>query len=162
MRQSRNFQKELDKKIQHLLDEGEHPSLLLHACCAPCSSYVLEYLTQYFDITVFYYNPNITEPEEYNKRVCEIKRLIKEMPQTKGTAFIEGSYEPEKFFEMSKGLENVPEGGERCRKCFQLRLLETAKLAAEGGYDYFTTSLTISPLKNAAVLNEVGKQAAAA
>ena len=144
-----NYQKELEKKIQKLQTEQKVPSLLLHACCAPCSSYVLEYLAEYFHITVFFYNPNITDAAEYHKRVEEEKRLIRELPVKYPVSFMEGNYEPERFVAEVKGLEHVPEGGIRCEKCFVLRLSETAKLAQAHGFDYFTTSLTISPLKNA-------------
>ncbi len=156
-----NYQKELEKKIQKLQADQKVPTLLLHACCAPCSSYVLEYLAEYFHITVFFYNPNITEAAEYHKRVEEEKRLIRELPVKYPVSFIEGAYEPERFVAEVKGLEQVPEGGARCEKCFALRLAETAKLAQEKAFDYFTTSLTISPLKNASLLNEVGEAAAA-
>jgi len=156
-----NYQKELEKKIQKLQMEQKVPTLLLHACCAPCSSYVLEYLAEYFHITVFFYNPNITDATEYYKRVEEEKRLIQELPVKYPVSFIEGTYEPERFVAEVKGLEHVPEGGARCEKCFALRLAETAKLAQEKAFDYFTTSLTISPLKNAALLNEVGEAMAA-
>lgn len=156
----RNYQKELDKIIAELQAQDKVPTLLLHSCCAPCSSYVLEYLSQYFSITVFYYNPNITDAEEYHHRAEEQKRLIARLPAVHPVSFAEGKYEPERFFEAVRGLEHIPEGGERCRKCFELRLSETAKLAAERGEDYFTTTLTISPLKNAEVLNEVGQQMA--
>ncbi|WP_294786485.1 epoxyqueuosine reductase QueH [uncultured Eubacterium sp.] len=156
-----NYQKELEKKIQKLQMEQKVPTLLLHACCAPCSSYVLEYLAEYFHITVFFYNPNITDAAEYYKRVEEEKRLIQELPVKYPVSFIEGTYEPERFVAKVKGLEHVPEGGARCEKCFALRLAETAKLAQEETFDYFTTSLTISPLKNAALLNEVGEAMAA-
>ena len=171
-----NYSKELDKKIDEYRESGKFPRLLLHACCAPCSSYCLELLREYFDVTVFFYNPNITESEEYHKRVEEEKRLIGEynrqveegifegMNSTAGARrieIIEGAYEPSEFLEIVRGLEDCPEGGERCRKCFELRLRETAKVAAERGFDLMTTTLTISPLKNADVLNEVGQQAAA-
>ena len=155
-----NYQKELEKKIQKLQAEQKVPTLLLHACCAPCSSYVLEYLAEYFHITVFFYNPNITEAAEYYKRVEEEKRLIRELPVKYPVSFIEGAYEPERFVAEVKGLEQVPEGGARCEKCFALRLAETAKLAQEKAFDYFTTSLTISPLKNAQKLNEIGERLA--
>ncbi|MCD8150641.1 MAG: epoxyqueuosine reductase QueH [Clostridiales bacterium] len=157
----RNYQKELDKIIAELQAQDRIPTLLLHSCCAPCSSYVLEYLSRYFSITVFYYNPNITDAEEYHYRVEEQKRLIAELPTLHPVSFAEGRYEPERFFEAVRGLEYIPEGGERCRKCFELRLSETAKLAAERGADYFTTTLTISPLKNAEALNEIGQRMAA-
>lgn len=153
-----NYQLELEKVINSL--QGFRCRLLLHSCCAPCSSYVIEYLSQYFDITVFYYNPNISEREEYSKRVVEQKRLIQSMPLKGKVDFLEGEYVPEDFYAVAKGYETCPEGGERCHRCFELRLRETAKLALEKGYDYFTTTLTISPLKNATVLNEIGQQLA--
>ena len=156
----RNYQKELERFLLAWEKEDRIPHLLLHACCAPCSSYVLEYLAQYMQITVFFYNPNITRTEEYRKRVEEEKRLIRELPAKYPVALLEGSYEPEQFFEAVKGLEKEPEGGKRCEVCFKLRLEEAARIAAEnGGFDFFTTSLTISPLKNADLLNEVGEAA---
>ena len=165
MNKVRNYQKELDKIIEDAgAREGGAPSLFLHSCCAPCSSYVLEYLRQYFRITVFYYNPNITEDAEYRKRVEEQKRLIAAYNQkAQGYAIevLEGDYEPDRFFQIAKGLEACPEGGERCFACYELRLLETAKRAQAGNYDYFTTTLSISPLKNAAKLNEIGEKLAA-
>ncbi|MBQ4259975.1 MAG: epoxyqueuosine reductase QueH [Lachnospiraceae bacterium] len=155
-----NYQKELEKIIEQMPKEGGSvPTLFLHSCCAPCSSYVLEYLCQYFRITVFYYNPNISYEEEYQKRVEEQKRLI-DAYNREGRGYpisvVEGEYKPQTFFEMAKGLEQCPEGGERCFKCYEMRLRETARLGKKGGYDYFTTTLTISPLKNAAKLNEIG------
>ncbi len=197
----RNYQKELDNIIErNCAAGGRAPTLFLHSCCAPCSSYVLEYLRRYFRITVFYYNPNITEDEEYRKRVAEQKRLIsaynKELTgkvsvirdgreltdagaahgfgeQTDGEeagngnggvpnigypiAVVEGDYEPARFFAMAKGLEQCPEGGARCFACYEMRLRETAGRAQEGAFDYFTTTLSISPLKNAAKLNEIGE-----
>lgn len=198
----RNYQKELDKITNDIIG-GSVPTLFLHSCCAPCSSYVLEYLRQYFRITVFYYNPNITEEQEYRKRVAEQKRLIaayneeaqqasqkdaeakkealqagqrdaEAMRELDGVGYNypsggqghrmpyeikieEGNYETERFYEIARGLEQCPEGGERCFACYALRLRETAKHARAGGYDYFTTTLTISPLKNAAKLNEIGE-----
>lgn len=154
----RNYQKELEKLIIKQENESRVPRLLLHSCCAPCSSYVLEYLSQYFAITVFYYNPNIFPQEEYEKRVEEQRRLIGELETVHPIELAVGEYEPERFFAMSKGLEQVPEGGERCFRCYRLRLEEAAKLAKQGGFDYFTTTLTISPLKNAAKLNEIGEE----
>ena len=151
-----NYQKELDKRIDHLQKEEKVPTLLLHSCCAPCSSYVLEYLSSYFKITVLYYNPNIYPESEYSKRIIEQQTLIGEMDTKYPVQFIAGSYDKEKFYEMAKGLEEVKEGGVRCFKCYELRLRETAEIAKEGGYDYFTTTLSISPLKNAAKLNEIG------
>lgn len=154
-----NYQKELDKIIQN--NGQNRPRLLLHSCCAPCSSYVLEYLSRYFDITLFYYNPNISPEEEYIKRVNEVRRLISEMPGCEEVKFIEGSYEPERFFDCARGLENVPEGGERCLKCFELRLGEAAEAARKIGAEYVCTTLTISPLKNADNLNRIGREKAA-
>ncbi len=150
-----NYQKELDKIIDQLQREGRRPSLLLHSCCAPCSSYCMEYLTQYFDITIYYYNPNITDEEEYRHRVEEQQRLIREFP---GVKFEEGPYDPESFFAIAKGLEMVPEGGERCFRCYELRLKQAVEAAKLGGYDYVTTTLTISPLKNSKKLNEIGQE----
>lgn len=158
MNQPRNYQKELDNLINSLKEEGNIPSLLLHSCCAPCSSYVLEYLSQFFKITIFYYNPNISDEEEYYRRVEEQQKLMKQMPLKNPVDFILGSYQPELFYQIAKGLEQVPEGGERCFRCYELRLEETAKLAKERGYDYFTTTLSISPLKNAGKLNELGEK----
>lgn len=155
-----NYQLLLNKTIAELEKTKKTPSLLLHACCAPCSSYVLEYLSEYFNITVFYYNPNITDEAEYKKRVLEEQRLIAEMPTKSPVKFLEGEYEPERFFDMSRGLENVPEGGERCFKCYRLRLAVTAEAAKEKQFDYFTTTLSISPLKNAQKLNEIGAEEA--
>lgn len=152
-----NYQKQLDRTLEQLtVAGGVAPRLLLHSCCAPCSSYVLEYLSAFFRITVFYYNPNIYPAEEYGKRVEEQKNLIEKLPSVYPIKFVEGVYDKERFYEMAKGLEQVPEGGERCFRCYELRLRETARLAAERGFDYFTTTLTISPLKNAAKLNEIG------
>ncbi|MBQ7448103.1 MAG: epoxyqueuosine reductase QueH [Eubacterium sp.] len=153
----RNYQKELEHFLEDWAQKDEVPRLLLHACCAPCSSYCLEYLAEYMQITVFFYNPNITREEEYRKRVEEEKRLIRELPVKYPVSFLEGPYEPERFLERVKGLEKEPEGGTRCEVCFRLRLERTAKTAVEnGGFDYFTTSLTISPLKNAPLLNALG------
>lgn len=155
-----NYQKELDKLIEKKRQEGITPSLLLHACCAPCSSYCLEYLSEYFKITVFYYNPNISPESEYAHRVAEEKRLISSLKVKNKIDFIEGEFNPSDFYDAVKGLENVKEGGERCFRCYRLRLEETAKLAKELGFDYFTTTLTISPLKNAAKINEIGEELA--
>ncbi|NLL76557.1 MAG: epoxyqueuosine reductase QueH [Clostridiales bacterium] len=169
----KNYAKELDKIIEERKKDGENErkTLLLHSCCAPCSSYVMEYLREYFDITVFYYNPNITEDAEYRRRVEEQKRLIKVYNRQVETGMfenmhstfkarkigvIEGDYEPECFYHMAKGLERCPEGGERCLRCYELRLCKTAQVAAQRSFDYFTTTLTISPMKNAEKLNEIG------
>lgn len=153
-----NYQKELEKLIEQQQKEGRVPRLFLHACCAPCSSYVLEYLSRFFCITVFFYNPNISPKEEYDKRVVEIRRLLAEMKFFHPVTLVEGEYRPEDFYAMARGLENVPEGGERCFKCYRLRMEEAARLAKEGEYDYFTTTLSISPLKNAGKINEIGQE----
>ena len=153
----RNYQKELDNITAKL---EKRPRLLLHSCCAPCSSYCMEYLCQFFDITIYYYNPNITDPNEYSHRVSEQQRLISELSRDAMThiGFAEGPYDVESFIDISRGLEECPEGGERCERCFELRLSMAARYAAEKRYDYFTTTLTISPLKNAALLNEIGEK----
>lgn len=151
-----NYQKELEKLLVKLEKEGRTPRLLLHSCCAPCSSYVLEYLSKHFEITVFYYNPNIFPESEYTKRILEQQTLIGEMDMKYPVSFIAGNYDKEKFYEMAKGLEHLKEGKERCFKCYALRLEETARLAKEGEFDYFTTTLSISPMKNADKLNEIG------
>ena len=153
-----NYQKELDKILKNLDSENEKPTLLLHSCCAPCSSYVLEYLVPYFKITVFFYNPNITSEEEYRKRIFEVERLIKEMGLL-DVSLIEGRYDAREFLDMAKKWPGEKEGGKRCRDCYRMRLFETAKTAAEGGYDYFTSTLSISPHKNAEWLNELAKEA---
>ncbi len=153
----RNYQKELEQQISKQQKLGEMPKLLLHSCCAPCSSYVLEYLSPYFHIYDFYYNPNISPKREYEERKEELIRLIKEMELQEKVTFLEGTYEPEKFFEMAKGLEQLLEGQERCFRCYEMRLRESAKIAKEQGADYFATTLTISPLKNAQKLNEIGE-----
>ena len=153
-----NYQKELDKLISNLDKEGKVPRLLLHSCCAPCSSYVLEYLSDYFEITVFYYNPNIFPESEYTKRILEQQMLIQDMNVKHPVSFLAGSYERERFYEIAKGLEHLKEGGDRCFKCYELRLEEAAKIATEGEFDYFTTTLSISPMKNAEKLNEIGNK----
>ncbi len=162
---NRNYSRELDAILCKLENQGK--SLFLHSCCAPCSSYVLEYLRKFFRITVFYYNPNITEETEYLHRVEEQKRLIqmfhaKALEAREQEAYpisvIEGDYQSRVFFEAVKGLEGCPEGGERCLVCYELRLRETGIRAKEYGADYFTTTLTISPLKNAQKINEIGER----
>lgn len=154
-----NYQRELDKVIEENQRAGKIPRLLLHVCCAPCSSYCLEYLSQFFRITVYYFNPNISIKEEYLHRLNEEKRLISEMEFENPVDIIEGVYNPQMYFDAVKGLENEPEGGKRCEKCFELRLNSAAETAKKGGYDYFTTTLTISPLKNAQLLNDTGAAA---
>lgn len=156
------YQIELDKIISRLSLEKsiKKPTLLLHACCGPCSSYVIEYLSDFFDITIFYYNPNIYPEEEYTKRVEEQRNLIASMPAKHPIHLIEGRFDPKEFYSAVKGFEKIPEGGERCHACFDLRLRESARIAAEGNFHYFTTTLTISPLKNASKLNEIGERLA--
>ena len=153
-----NYQLVLEKTLKALQAEDKRPSLLLHSCCGPCSSYVMEYLAQYFDITIFYYNPNISPAAEFQFRAEEQQRLIREMDL--GVSFLLGKYEPERFFSLAKGHEAEPEGGERCFKCYRLRLEEAARAAKAGGFSYFTTTLSISPLKNAAKINEIGEELA--
>lgn len=159
--QKKNYQKELEKLLMHLEQEKKIPSLLLHSCCAPCSSYVLEYLSSYFKITVFYYNPNVSPAEEFDKRAKEQKELIRCMPFKYRVDYMIGNYEPERFYKMAEGMEDLPEGGKRCFSCYELRLREAADIAKQHGYDYFTTTLSISPLKNAEKLNEIGGKMAA-
>jgi predicted adenine nucleotide alpha hydrolase (AANH) superfamily ATPase len=151
-----NYQKELDKLISQLEKEGRVPSLLLHSCCGPCSSYCIEYLSQYFNITVFYYNPNIFPDEEYYHRVKEQQRFIDAFPTKYPVHFIEGDYDKDSFYAIAKGLEHEPEKGARCHKCYDLRLRRTAQVTKEKGFDFFSTTLTISPMKDSQVLNEIG------
>lgn len=161
---SQNYSKELEKLLEKPETKGK--KLFLHSCCAPCSSYVLEYLRPFFRITVFYFNPNITEDEEYGKRVTEQKRLIEKLNSQLsvigGQAYpievMEGDYRKEAFLQAVKGLEQCKEGEARCDVCFELRLSETAARAKEQRADYFTTTLTISPLKNATKINEIGNR----
>ncbi len=149
--EKKNFQRELDGLLG-LLD-GCKPTLLLHSCCGPCSSYVIEYLAQYFNITVLFYNPNIHPEEEYLHRLETQKQLISRLG---GALLQEGEYCPERFFGEIKGLENEPEGGARCEKCIAGRVRVTAEKAAEGGFDYFCTTLSVSPHKNADMINSLG------
>ncbi len=157
-----NYQAELDRVLSQIKAENSLPRLLLHACCAPCSSYVLEYLTEYFDITVYFYNPNITDAAEYKKRADELERLISLMPHTNPIRLIVCDYAPERFYDITKGLESLPEGGVRCFGCYRERLDVTARYMKEHAdqFDYFATTLTVSPHKNAAKLNEIGVQLA--
>ena len=151
-----NYQKELEKVLIQIQNRDKAPTLLLHSCCAPCSSYVIEYLSNYFYITVFYYNPNISPEAEYRFRSSEQKRLISSMDTKYPVLFAEEEYDSRQFFTAVKGLENEPEGGKRCEKCFELRLQRTVQKALQENFDYFTTTLTISPLKNAPLLNTIG------
>lgn len=155
-----NYQRLLEQTLTKIeadtASDGFVPTLLLHSCCAPCSSYVLEYLSQYFRITVFYYNPNIYPEEEYRMRVKEQQEFIRRFPAKNPIIFEEGVYDTGRFYAIAKGLEMIPEGGERCFRCYELRLREAGELARARGFDYFTTTLSISPLKNAEKLNEIG------
>ena len=156
-----NYQKKLETILADIEEKqkagAEPPTLLLHGCCAPCSSYVLEYLSQYFRITELYYNPNISDKEEYDKRASELCRLTASMPQKYPVKVVVPPWDPEPFRRISKGLEEEPEGGARCRACFALRLGEAAKMAKDGGFDYFCTTLSISPLKDSQLLNHLGE-----
>lgn len=161
-----NYQKQLDDitgQIGENLSDEKKPHLFLHACCAPCSSYVLEYLTRYFQITLFFYNPNITPEAEYQKRIQELKRFVREAgyEQRGQVVLMEGDYDPDCFFAMAKGMEDLPERGERCYHCYALRMREAAKKAAQFHADYFTTTLSISPHKNAQWINAIGERLAA-
>ena len=156
----RNFQKEMEQLIAELSRKKQVPTLLLHSCCAPCSSYVLEYLSDYFRITVLYYNPNIYPEEEYHIRAAEQKLFVSQLPTRYPVNFTEGRYDPGEFYDCARGMEHLPEGGERCFACYRLRLSEAARTAKTMGCDYFATTLTISPLKNAEKLNEIGEELA--
>ena len=158
--QNINYQLLLDKVIQENTAAGITPTLLLHSCCAPCSSYTLEYLSQYFSITVFYYNPNIYPAEEYDRRVAEQRRFISELPVKNKVSLIVADYDPQEFYTAVKGLEHIREGGERCFACYRLRLEAAAKLAKKLGFDYFTTTLSISPYKNSRKLGEIASELA--
>ncbi|MDD6070212.1 MAG: epoxyqueuosine reductase QueH [Clostridiales bacterium] len=162
MNSNTNFQKIMDETLMVIENENEQgkdvPKLLLHSCCAPCSSYVLEYLTKYFEITILFYNPNISEETEYTKRVNELKRLINEIPVKHSVTFMEGEYSPQEYFRAIKGLEHLGERSERCYACYKLRMDYTARIAKKNGFDYFTTTLSISPHKNADWINEIGQQ----
>ena len=151
MAEKKNYQTELDKIIS-LLD-GTRPRVLLHSCCGPCSSYVIEYLSEYFELTVLFYNPNIHPANEYMRRLETQRELIAKLG---GAVLCEGEYEPQRYFDAVKGLENEPEGGARCEKCIYERMAVTAAQAAKGGYDYFATTLTVSPHKNAQLINSLG------
>ena len=154
-----NYQLALDKKLEEIKNMDRVPKLLLHSCCAPCSSYCLEYLSEYFDITVLYFNPNI-EDEEYNRRLEEQKRLVGELKTKNNITVVAGRHNIDEFYSAVKGFEEEKEGGKRCEICFRLRLGEAAKFAKENGFDYFTTTLSISPLKNASLLNQIGEELA--
>ncbi len=149
-----NYELEMEKQISNI---KEGTKLLLHACCAPCSSAVLERLANFFEITIFYYNPNITKEDEYKKRVEELKKLVSLIKPKYKVTILEGRYDSKEFFDIAKGLEQEPERGKRCYKCYNLRLEETAKVASDLNYPYFCTTLTLSPHKNANWINEIGE-----
>ncbi len=161
MSQNVNYQLKLEKMLEEIRmktkEEKRVPTLLLHSCCAPCSSYVLEYLSRFLSITIFYYNPNISEQIEYEKRVAEQKRLILELPVKNPISFLEGNYDPSLFDRAIAGKEHLGERSKRCYACYAFRMKETCKNAKEKGFDYFTTTLSISPYKNANWLNEIGE-----
>ena len=150
-----NYDLEMEKQMSNL-KEGD--SLLLHACCAPCSTACLERLANFFKVTIFYYNPNITDENEYKKRIEEIKKLLSLINPKYKVELLEGNYDPKVFLDMSKGLEMEPERGKRCYKCYELRLEETAKIASKLGFNNFCTTLTLSPHKNANWINEIGEK----
>ncbi len=155
---NRNYAKELEYLIDKNQEQGRVPTLLLHACCAPCSSAVLEYLSRFFAITLLYYNPNIAPYEEYEKREAELRRLVREMDVVHPVQLLPCSYDGQAYCQAVEGLEGEPEGGKRCTACFRLRLEYTARQAAKLHFDYFTTTLSISPLKNARLLNQLGEE----
>ncbi len=152
-----NYQKELDKIIEENQRSGKVPTLFLHACCAPCSSYCLEYLSKYFSITVYFYNPNLYPGEEYTKRAKELEKLVSQMETLNPIKVLIADFDDKEFYEKIKGYEKCKEGGDRCKLCFELRLQKTAREGKMRGFDFFTTTLTISPLKNAQLLNEIGE-----
>ncbi len=157
----RNYSKELENIIKESsCKKGNKPRLLIHSCCAPCSSYVLEYLSQYFDITLLYYNPNISPKSEFEYRVSELKRLVSEMPLDKEINIEIPKYNDREFYDEVRGMEDIPEGGERCFKCYEIRLRKAIEYAKKNGFEYFTTTLSISPYKNAEKLNEIGERLA--
>lgn len=157
---NRNYQKELDSIIQK---RGQKtPRVLLHSCCGPCSSAVLEYITQYFDVTLLWYNPNLYPKEEFDRRFKTQVELIEKMSLADKVDILAEPWKSEDYYRRVKGLENEPEGGKRCAECFRLRLLETARLAKHYGYDYFCTTLTLSRHKDAVLINTIGEEIAGA
>lgn len=153
-----NYQRVLDGILLQISNKGVHPKLLLHACCAPCSSYVLEYLSKYFDITLYFFNPNIYPAEEYDFRAKELTELLEKMPLRDKVSIVVGDYDSDAFYNAVKGNEEDLEGGARCKICYRQRLEASAEYAAKGGFDYFTTTLSISPYKNSIWLNEIGEE----
>lgn len=155
-----NYQKCMEEEIAKVRQNEAVPKLLLHSCCGPCSTYCIQTLSEYFSVTVYYFNPNIYPPEEYACRAAEQKRFIEQFPVKHPVSFVEGPFEPKEFYDYIRGYEKEPEGGERCFLCYRLRLEKTAEYAKQNQFDYFTTTLSISPLKNAAKLNEIGGELA--
>ncbi len=155
---NRNYQKELDALLEKNKTQSVTPKLMLHACCACCASYVLEYLSEHFEIYLLYYNPNITEESEYSYRYSELKRLVEQMPLKGKVHIVKSEYDPQRYLDKIKGLENEPERGGRCSVCFDMRLSYAAKRAIEHQCDYFATTLTISPLKNSSIINSIGEE----
>lgn len=153
-----NYQLVCDKQIEEMTKGGKLPRLLLHSCCGPCSSYVIEYLSKFFDITVFFHNPNIAPEEEYEKRLSAQRQVVEKLVTENAVNLVAGEYDHGLFLDVSKGLEDVPEGGARCAECFRLRLSESARYAKENGFDCFTTTLSVSPHKNAELLNSLGEE----
>lgn len=151
-----DYQKVMDDELEKIHASGTVPKLFLHACCAPCSSYCLEYLTEHFEVTLFYYNPNISPASEYDYRLNELKRLVEEQPHKYPVSICKAPYDPTVFYNMAQGHEKDPERGERCQMCIKQRLELTAEMAAKGGYDYFTTTLSLSPYKDEQYINELG------
>ncbi|MBQ6441792.1 MAG: epoxyqueuosine reductase QueH [Lachnospiraceae bacterium] len=159
--EKRNYALEMERTIGRLREEGRIPTLFLHSCCTPCSSSVLELLSDFFQITVFYYNPNLYPEEEYRHRAREQQAFLKQFPAKHPISFLEGQFHPEQFYEAVRGMEALPEGGERCGVCYRMRLEETARQAKEGGFAFFTTTLSVSPKKDAVRLNTIGEELAA-
>lgn len=153
-----NYQRELEKLISKVCADGKRPSVLLHSCCGPCSSYVLEYLTQYFEVLLYFYNPNIHPESEYLRRLSAQNDVLERMPFCSGVRLIEGEYEPEVFFSEVKGFENEPEGGKRCEKCIRMRMKKASDIAVLYKTDFFATTLTVSPHKNAIYINRAGSE----
>ncbi len=150
----RNYQKELDSIIDELQKEGKRPTLLMHACCAPCSSYCVEYLSKFFDITLYFYNPNIESDEEFEKRYAEFKKIVDRF----NIKVVKETYNPDEFYSSVKGYEDCKEGGDRCTICYRLRLQKSLEYAEANNYDYFCSTLSISPYKNAEKLNTIGEE----
>ncbi len=153
-----NYQLVCDEKIKELTEKGKRPRLLLHSCCGPCSSYVLEYLSAFFEITVLFFNPNIYPENEYEKRLLEQKKLIELMSFENTVSLLTVPYDYSEFLTFARGFENEREGGARCTECFRLRLSRCAEIAKERGFDAFATTLSVSPHKNAALLNSIGEE----